>query len=138
MIQGVPGATSEGHLITFECPKIPNSTVPALCGMETLDKQNMAPLPWSNQLVKVPHGKEHLIKWPEGTEFIQCKRAKTGHMMLPIGHFDKLKKKNNPSMLAFTATSILEQQAKLETKLSQSLPQQCPYISSATNTVTVE
>ena len=86
-VVSVPGQLEDGSYLEYEAPRIPNSSVPALCGMDTLDKQNMGITPWNSQLVKVPKGKEHLIQWPEGTTFIQCQRAKTGHMMLPIGHF---------------------------------------------------
>ena len=141
VIHSVPGVTADGELIMFESPKIPNSTVPALCGMETLDKQNMAPLPWSNQLVRVPKGREQDIIRPQGTTLIQCKRAKTGHMMLPIGHFDKLKKdqehQKQTAAWAFTATSILEQQKQLEAKFPESL-QQTSHIPSAMRTVAAE
>ena len=139
VIQSVPGATVDGELLTFEAPKIPNSTVPALCGMQTLDEQNMAVVPWSNQLVRVPKGKEHEIIWPQGTTFVQCKRAKTGHMMLPIGHFDKLSSSHNyKAALAFTASSMIEQQKRLETKFPISLPIQDSYKSSAPRTVNAE
>ena len=82
-IQSVPGVLEDGTIIQYDAPRIPGSSVPALCGMQTLDEQNMGVLPWSNQLVKVPKGKEQDIIWPEGTTFIQCRRAKTGHMLLP-------------------------------------------------------
>ena len=98
-VVSVPGVLADGTELQYEAPKIPGSSVPALCGMQTLDEQNMAVLPWNSQLARVPKGKEHLIKWPEGTTFIQCQRAKTGHMMLPIGHFDKAKKTNSPAKL---------------------------------------
>ena len=112
-IQSVPGVLEDGSMMTFEAPKIPKSTVPALLGMQTLDEQNMGVLPWSNQLVKIPKGKEHEIQWPQGTTFINCKRARTGHMMLPIGNFKKLKNDKQEALVAFTANSILEQQRKL-------------------------
>jgi len=112
VIQSVPGVTADGELLTLEVPKIPNSTVPALCGMQTLNEQNMAVLPWSNQLVRVPQGKEHEIVWPQGTTFVQCKRARTGHKMLPIGHFDKLKDATvHTAALAFTASTMLTAEA---------------------------
>ena len=104
-----PGALEDGTMLRFKAPNIPNSTVPALMGMEALDEHNMAPLPWSNQLVKVPKGKEHEIKWPQGTTFIQCKRAKTGHLMLPIGHFNKAKQATKDNMMAFTSKSLSQQ-----------------------------
>jgi len=136
VIQSIPGATADGELLTCEAPKIPNSTVPALCGMQTLDEQNIAVVPWSNQLVRVPKGKEHEIIWPQGTTFVQCKRAKTGHMILPIGHFDKLKNlPDRKAALAFTASTMIEQQKRLEAKFPTCLPIQDSSISPATGTV---
>ena len=122
-IRKVPGVLSDGTLMYYEAPKIPKSSVPALCGMQTLDEQNMGVLPWSSQLVKVPRGKEKEIVWPQGTTFLQCKRAKTGHMMLPIGHFDKLKstKPEKNSHLAFTANYLLEQQQAMMDEYAKGL-----------------
>ena len=120
-IQSVPGVLEDGTVIQYEAPRIPKSSVPALCGMQTLDEQNMAVLPWSSQLAKVPKGKEHEIKWPEGTTFLQCRRANTGHMMLPIGNFDKLKEKpTKASHLAFTADYIIERQKQFESQPNHS------------------
>ena len=105
--------------------------------MQTLDEQNMGVLPWSDQLVKVPKGKEHEIKWPQGTTFLQCRRAKTGHLMLPIGNFSKLKKdqpltKHKDGHLAFTAQSIIErQQALVEQQCQSSSGHPGPYLSTA-------
>ena len=53
-IRKVPGVLEDGTLLSYEAPKIPKSSVPALCGMQTLDEQNMGVLPWSNQLVVEP------------------------------------------------------------------------------------
>ena len=118
MVQSVPGVLEDGTFIQYDAPRIPGSSVPALCGMQTLDEQNMGVLPWSNQLVKVPKGKEQDIIWPEGTTFIQCRRAKTGHMLLPIGHFDKLQHKptSNKDRLAFTADYLVERQRQLSSQ----------------------
>jgi hypothetical protein len=139
LIRSAPGALEDGSMLKFEAPDIPNSTVPALCGMETLDEHNMAPLPWSNQLVKVPKGKEHEIIWPEGTTFIQCRRAKTGHLMLPIGHFDKVKhsshKQKVEELMAFTSRSITAYQQALQATTPSSLEQQVPHASMAERTV---
>ena len=131
VVRSAPGALEDGSLIKFKAPDIPNSTVPALCGMEAMDEHNMAPLPWSNQLVKVPKGRENEIVWPQGTTFIQCRRAKTGHMMLPIGHFNKLNQEQiqkNKTCLAFTSKSIeayqqalLAQSPKLEPQVSHAV-----------------
>jgi len=107
--------------------------------MQTLDEQNMAVVPWSNQLVRVPKDKEHEIVWPQGTTFAQCKRAKTGHMTLPIGHFDKLKSiPDLKAALAFTASTVIEQQKRLEAKFPTCLPTQGSYISPAPGTVNAE
>ena len=74
----------------------------------------MGVLPWANQLVKVPRGREDQIVWPQGTTFINCKRARTGHLMLPIGNFKKLKENHeNQTLLSFTANSIFERQKEL-------------------------
>ena len=117
-IQSVPGVLEDGTVIQYDAPRIPGSSVPALCGMQTLDEQNMGVLPWSNQLAKVPRGKEQEIIWPEGTTFIQCRRAKTGHMLLPIGHFDKLQHKPTSikDRLAFTADYLVERQRQLSSQ----------------------
>ena len=107
VIPSVPGVLEDGAVIQYDAPRIPGSSVPALCGMQTLDQHNLGVLPWSSQLVKVPKGKEHEIKWPEGTTFIQCKRAKTGHLMLPIGRSGQAKRRRQPSedrRLAFLAS----------------------------------
>ena len=64
-ITQVPGALEDGSMMTFQAPKIPKSTVPALCGLETLDEQNMGVLPWANQLVKVPRGKKIKLCGPK-------------------------------------------------------------------------
>jgi hypothetical protein len=74
--------------------------VPALLGLQAMDAHNIGVLPWANQLVQVPVGTEKDIIWPEGTKFINCKRAKTGHMMLPIGHFNA-KEKMKDSQMSF-------------------------------------
>ena len=122
MVQSVPGVLEDGTFIQYDAPRIPGSSVPALCGMQTLDEHNMGVLPWSNQLVKVPKGKEQDIIWPEGTTFIQCRRAKTGHMLLPIGHFGKLQHKpsSNKDPLAFTADYLVERQRQLSSQLVRS------------------
>ena len=114
MVQSVPGVLEDGTFIQYDAPRIPGSSVPALCGMQTLDEHNMGVLPWSNQLVKVPKGKEQDIIWPEGTTFIQCRRAKTGHMLLPIGHFDKLQRyfSSGKDPIAFTADYLVERQRR--------------------------
>jgi hypothetical protein len=119
-VQSVPGVLEDGTVIQYDAPRIPGCSVPALCGMQTLDEQNMGVLPWSSQLVKVPKGKEKDIIWPEGTTFLQCQRAKTGHMMLPIGHFSRMKHKPEKSQLAFTADYIFERQAQLQKQDGQS------------------
>ena len=125
VVQGVPGVLEDGTEILYSAPKIPGSSVPALCGMQTLDEHNLGVLPWSNQLVKVPKGKEHLITWPQGTTFLQCRRARTGHLMLPIGYFNKASKSSGKDRLAFTADSRITQQFEPQAQSSptMSVPQ---------------
>ena len=101
----VPGVLEDGTEMTYEAPYIPNSSVPALCGLQTLDEHNMGVLPWSNQLVRVPKGQEQNIVWPQGTSFIQCHRARTGHMMLPIGKFNQAARTMRTNKMTF-ATKV--------------------------------
>jgi hypothetical protein len=85
----------------------------------------MGVLPWSNQLVKVPKGKEKEIKWPQGTTFLQCKRAKTGHMMMPVGNFNKYKTKKGDFTVkakpkySFTAETLMAKYAAQQQEMAQ-------------------
>ena len=76
---------------TYKAPCVPNSTLPALMGLESLEQ--------SRAVIDCNTGKVYFLGpgdykladcLPPGTKCIQCEHAPSGHLMMPIDEFGPL------------------------------------------------
>ena len=77
---------------TYSTPIVPESDLPALLGLDTLKRLKGVYDAHKNQLHFLGAAcleKEHL---PPGTTTIQCEYGPSGHVMIPIDHYEEGKK----------------------------------------------
>ena len=94
----INGVLHNGNPISYSAPVIPGepgeSTVPPLYGLQSLAKDHTYVGSHNGILVMVPAGKDDEIRWPKGTEMIQCERSPSGHWLIDISHWDKIADRN--------------------------------------------
>ena len=80
----VPGMLENGQEIRYIAPVIGGdpSPVPPLYSLECMADTNTYMGMRSGLLAMVPDGAEREIRWPQGTTFIQCKKAPSGHWLV--------------------------------------------------------
>ena len=84
----VPVMYANGERGEYAPPVISGqSGVPSLLGLSTMAAENTYFGTKDGLMAKVPIGQEGKIGWPEGTTFIQCEKAASGHWMQTISNF---------------------------------------------------
>ena len=85
----VPGRLACGTDITFTAPCVPDSEFPGLLGLNSMDKLNAVIFCVENKIVCLPEGTagDLLSRLPKGSKVIDCERAPSGHMMIPISNW---------------------------------------------------
>ena len=106
----VYGCLENGDLMCYAAPVIPNgpsgsSPIPALYGLNSMSKENTYMGMRKGLLAMVPEGKDDEIVWPQGTRFIQCQRAPSGHWFILVSCWDK-RKPSSRSQTAQTFTTV--------------------------------
>ena len=82
----IPMILETGDHGTYVTPVIPNSNVPALLGMVTLEsKRALIDVP-GKKLYLLGQG-EYRIQVPEGSLELSLEKTESGHLMLPITEF---------------------------------------------------
>jgi len=81
-------ALATGQKLEYEAPVIPDSSVPPLMGTKTMVKLRAIVDPVSKKLALIPEGKHHLIVYPEGTVFWTLEETPSGHLVLPVSHWN--------------------------------------------------
>ena len=87
------GCLQTGRVIDYTAPVLtgepgPPSETPGLYGLDSMKATNTFVDTRGCRLIQVPEGTADQIVWPEGTEFLQCEHAPSGHMVLPISHWE--------------------------------------------------
>ena len=88
----MPGVLEDGTPITVDAPVVPDSPLPCLAGLKTLERLEAVVDCRRNQR-KLYLGKDIDIKTTKATKVLQLYPAVSGHLMLPISHFDRLNKR---------------------------------------------
>jgi hypothetical protein len=90
-------ALETGELVSYTTPVIPKdlpsgtSPVPALYALDDMAAENTYFGTRNGLMALVPN--EASIQWPEGTRFRQCEKAPSGHWLLKVSAWDKIKSK---------------------------------------------
>ena len=93
----VPMTMATGDTGTFQTPVIPNSDVPALLGMKTLEARRALLDIRGRKLYFLGPG-EYSIQLPPGSVEVDLEKTESGHLLLPITEFKnvtKVKPDNN-------------------------------------------
>ena len=85
----VRGRLADGTDITFTAPCVPDSEFPGLLGLQSFDRMNAVIFCVDNKSVSLPPGgAKHLLRnLRQGSKVIDCERAPSGHMMIPINNW---------------------------------------------------
>ena len=86
-VRAADGAMASG---TYTAPVIPNSQCPALLGLRSLASNNAVLDMVDNRLILLPTGAQ--LEVPTGAEIFNLERSQTGHLLLPVTEYDRLKK----------------------------------------------
>jgi hypothetical protein len=102
----IPVVTANGEGGTFTAPIVPHSEIPALLGLKGL-KKNRALIDCVNDRIYFLGEGEVLVRLPPGSQSHQLIMSPSGHLMLPISHYDLLKRvgKGEDTKRSFTVTS---------------------------------
>jgi hypothetical protein len=90
-------ALDTGELVSYTTPVIPKdlpsgtSPVPALYALDDMAAENTYFGTRNGLMALVPDGTS--IQWPSGTRFRQCEKAPSGHWLLKVSSWDKVKSK---------------------------------------------
>ena len=95
---GVYGVSDAGDLMIYTAPVVPPdsetgapSLLPPLYGLVSMAECNAFMGTRHGLLAQVPDGAESQIVWPPGTKFIQCRKAPSGHWLMVVSNWHKLK-----------------------------------------------
>ena len=84
----VPGRTQDGRLVRYVTPVIEGeSAVPSLYGLNPMSNENTYFGCRHGLMAMIPEGKDDKIIWPEGTRFIKCDKAPSGHWIMGLNHW---------------------------------------------------
>ncbi len=86
-VRATDGAMTSG---TYTAPVIPNSQCPALLGLRSLASNNAVLDMVDNRLILLPTGAQ--LEIPTGAEIFNLERSQTGHLLLPVTEYDRLKR----------------------------------------------
>jgi hypothetical protein len=93
-------ALDTGELVRFTAPVIPKdgctgtSPVPGLYALDDMAAENTYFGTRSGLMALIPKdADETQIQWPTGTRFRQCERAPSGHWLLKVSSWDKVRAK---------------------------------------------
>ena len=84
---GMPGRLEDGTDIVFDSPVVPNSDIPALLGMRTLQRLHGI-VDCRKGQQKLYLGSDVEIKPGPKTKVLQLREATSGHLLLPVSRFD--------------------------------------------------
>ena len=103
----VPIAHSTGEQGTYQAPIIPNSNVPSLLGLATMEKQKVI-LDLHGMKYIIPGKGKTIITLPPGSNVLPMEKAESGHLLLPIDCWIKAQE-------SATASEIYERQQNATT-----------------------
>ena len=93
---------------TYETPTIPDSTLPALLGLNACRESRMIIDTVTNKVHMLGPGNYDLESTlPPGSRSFQCTLAPSGHMMLPCSHFEKIQQSHQKGGLHMERTLTL-------------------------------
>jgi len=112
----IPSAvpTAKGYLKgTYKTPCVPNSTLPALMGLESLRNSRALIDTISGKVYMVGPGDYDLGRLlPPGTREIQCEYANSGHMMMPVDAFEELDREERSGGFTIEKEVVLHNQTE--------------------------
>ena len=85
----VPMTTPDGTVGVHETPIIPNSKIPSLLGLTTMEKHR-AILDITGQTYIIPGKGKVEHKLPKGSRILKLKKAPSGHLLLPCDEWNRL------------------------------------------------
>ena len=98
---------------TFEAPTIKNSNLPALLGLNTLEKLGAIVNFKTHELFIPGPGEAKLQEaMPSGTEAYQLEKAPSGHLLLPCSHYDEFDKQKHKQHRVNDAVALLTSPAE--------------------------
>jgi hypothetical protein len=102
-------STTDGGIVkgTFITPTVPNSSLPALLGLQSL-KNSRAVIDTNNSKVYFLGPGDYNLEatLPPGTRAIQCEHAPSGHMMMPVDSFNELDRLESQGGLVIRETVL--------------------------------
>lgn len=94
---GCIGALHDGRLLTYQAPVLDREVypeaigVPPLCGLDLLARDNASFCSKTGRMhCLLQHIAVDTIVWPQGIRTLQCERTHVGHLLLGVGHWDKM------------------------------------------------
>ena len=104
----VPACLESGRVIEYDTPVIDGdpSPVPTLLGLDSMAQRNTYFGCANGLMAMIPEGTDDQIVWPQGTEFVQCKKAPSKHWLMTVSNWDKRKPEtpNRHTEASFTNT----------------------------------
>ena len=95
----LPGMLENGELIEFVSPVIPPpSAIPGLYPLENMAANNTYFGTHNGMMAMIPTGADGKIQWPQGTKFINCRKAPSGHWILIISAWKRTAQLGNPEV----------------------------------------
>lgn len=85
----IPMTTPDGTIGVYETPIIPNSNIPSLLGLTTMEKHR-AILDITGQTYIIPGKGKVEYKLPKGSRVLHLKKAPSGHLLLPCDQWESL------------------------------------------------
>ena len=88
-VASVPMTTPDGTVGVYETPIIPNSNIPSLLGLTTMEKHR-AILDITGQSYIIPGKGPVEYRLPKGSRILKLKKAPSGHLMLPCDEWQSM------------------------------------------------
>jgi hypothetical protein len=97
----VPVCLASGDVGVFETAVVENSELPALMGLEALERNRALIDVNGKKLIYVGHG-GYELKLSPGSHVMQLEKVPSGHLLLPASEWDKRKGKLGPVLAHHT------------------------------------
>jgi hypothetical protein len=93
----IPICLASGNLGTFETAVVSGSDLPALMGLEGLERNRALIDVYGKRLIYIGHGGYELRLSP-GSLSMQLEKVPSGHLLLPASEWDKMKVSSGPML----------------------------------------
>ena len=90
----------DGMKADFISQELGNSEIPAILGLNGIERNEMMIIP-HDEMVIIPNGGKVRISYSKEVRLVKCIRTKSGHLLLPCDNFKSAQSDNRDSSLTF-------------------------------------